>query len=80
MTAIAKELAQKALALSESERLELVSALLKSLPSDPEALAEKEWKEAWKAEILKRSDEIDSGKVVGISGDKVMAELRAKYG
>ncbi len=71
---------RKALALSENERLELVSSLLKSLPGDAEALSQKELQQAWKAEILTRAEEMESGKVQGIPGDKVLAELRAKYG
>jgi putative addiction module component (TIGR02574 family) len=36
--------------------------------------------EAWAVEIDRRLDGIRSGKVQGISGEQIMAELRRRYG
>ena len=63
MTVAAKKIVKQALALSESERAKIVSELLKSLSDDEENIPQDEWDEAWKKELEKRIDEIESGKV-----------------
>jgi hypothetical protein len=42
-------------------------------------LSPQEWEAAWGPELERRVREIDEGKVELIDGDRVMAELRAKY-
>ena len=63
MTVAARKIVKQALALSESERAKIVSELLKSLSDDEENIPQDEWDEAWKKELEKRIDEIESGKV-----------------
>jgi putative addiction module component (TIGR02574 family) len=75
-----KQLAEKALALPKEARERLAHQLLESLDSPGEKISRKEWNRLWKAELEKRLEEMKSGKVKGIPGAKVMAELRAKYG
>jgi putative addiction module component (TIGR02574 family) len=54
---------------------ELVGRLTEDLhTSDPEIEA------AWKAEIDRRIEEIQSGKVKGIPGEKVLARIRKTLG
>jgi len=62
--------------LSQEDRAELAQLLLNSLEpaEDPVAV-----KAAWKAELARRGEEIRSGKVIGIPGDEVLADLRKKY-
>jgi putative addiction module component (TIGR02574 family) len=81
MTAAAqKEIEQKALALPKKARDRLVHKLLELVDPPEEKLSRKEWNRLWKAELEKRLEEMESGKVKGIPAAKVMAELRAKYG
>jgi len=81
MTAAAqKQVVEKALALPKKARERLAKQLWESLEPVEEKISPKEWNRAWKAELLKRAEEMRSGKVKGIPGDRVMAELRAKYG
>ncbi|HEX4140797.1 MAG TPA: addiction module protein [Candidatus Methylacidiphilales bacterium] len=82
MTAAAqKQFFKQALSLPRKARANLWRQLDKSLSEDPEEkISKKEWNKAWKAELEKRLEEMESGKVKGIPAAKVMAELRAKYG
>ncbi|HEY0257141.1 MAG TPA: addiction module protein [Candidatus Methylacidiphilales bacterium] len=75
-----KEIASKALALPKEARERLAQQLLESLDPPEEKISPKEWTRLWKAELGKRLEEMESGKVKGIPAKKVMAELRAKYG
>ncbi len=61
--------------LSDCERAEMASLLIKSLDpgSDNDAAS------AWDMELARRVEEIESGRAVGIPAEKVFAELRAKY-
>jgi len=63
MTVAAKKLTKQILALSESERMEVVSVVLKSIPKDSDLPSQEEWDEAWKKELEKRIEEIESGAV-----------------
>jgi len=74
------EIASKALALPKEARERLAHQLLESLDPSEEKISRKEWNRLWKAELEKRLEEMESGKVKGIPAAKVMAELRAKYG
>jgi putative addiction module component (TIGR02574 family) len=44
-------------------------------PEDPEVV-----RAAWKAELLRRVEEIMSGRVVGIPAGEVFRRMREKYG
>jgi putative addiction module component (TIGR02574 family) len=63
MTAAAKKLAEQVLALPESDRETLFKLLRDSLPHGDETLSQEEWDGAWKKELEKRIEEIESGKV-----------------
>ena len=63
------------LPLSERERL--VAELIRDLDPVDSAPTE-EIEAAWDAEIARRLEDIDSGKVKGIPAEEVFARLRAK--
>lgn len=63
-------LLKAALALPESDRCLLVEELLESLPQDLGDVSE----EAWLAELQRRSDEIDQGRVELIPWEQLKAE------
>ena len=76
MTEALKQLIPQLQQLSPSERGELLDFLLTlKEPEDDPAEVEA----AWKAEIARRREEMLSGKVVGIPGDQVIAELREEF-
>jgi putative addiction module component (TIGR02574 family) len=60
------------LALPEEDRVEIIDAALASL-ADPGPLSEE-----WKAEIDRRSREINSGEVELIKNEEVFARVRAR--
>ena len=62
MNTTAKQLYDNALRLPDSERAELAAWLIESL--DPEV--DREVDEAWDAEIKRRIDELDNGKVTAV--------------
>ena len=62
MNATAKQLYDNALQLPDSERAELAAWLIESLDPDVDRLVD----EAWDAEIKRRIDELDSGKVTAV--------------
>jgi putative addiction module component (TIGR02574 family) len=68
----AREILQKALALSDNERAELAGNLIASLDTDldPDADA------LWQAEVARRWDEVRSGRVKTISLDEVKRRAR----
>ena len=59
------------LVLPASERARLLDKLIESLETDPTVEA------AWQREAQRRDDEIESGEVEALSGDAVVAQLRA---
>ena len=59
------------LILPASERARLLDKLIESLDTDPAVEA------AWQREAQRRDDEIESGEVEALSGDAVVAHLRA---
>ncbi len=73
MTHEAHELLQKALALPENERAELAGNLISSLETtvDPDADA------AWQAEVARRAQELDSGKVKTVPWEEVRQKGRS---
>ena len=59
------------LILPASERARLLDKLIESLETDPTVEA------AWQREAQRRDDEIESGEVEALSGNAVVAQLRA---
>ena len=59
------------LVLPASERARLLDKLIESLETDPTVEA------AWQREAQRRDDEIESGEVEALSGNAVVAQLRA---
>jgi putative addiction module component (TIGR02574 family) len=60
-----------ALELPEEERAALAHDLLASLDGPPEADAQ----EAWEAEIAKRLDELESGRVQTVSSEEALRRI-----
>ncbi len=63
-----------ALELPESERAALAHDLLASLDGPPDANAQ----QAWEAEIVKRLDELETGKVHTIDADEALRRIDAR--
>ena len=59
------------LVLPASERARLLDKLIESLDIDPTV------ETAWQREAQRRDDEIESGEVEALSGNAVVAQLRA---
>ncbi len=76
MTPRVSEVLEKALALSTQERGLLIDHLIESLDEGP---AEEGVEEAWADEIKRRVDEIRSGKVKMIPGERVLRELAKEF-
>jgi putative addiction module component (TIGR02574 family) len=68
----AHELLKKALALPDKERAELAGSLIDSLDETVDENAEA----AWQEEIVRRLDEVRSGKVKTVSWDDVRQKGR----
>jgi putative addiction module component (TIGR02574 family) len=77
MTNEAKGLLPQVLALSESDKLELLDLLseLTTPPNDPT-----DWDPEFKAELKRRVEELESGKFKGIPSEEVDRKMREKYG
>lgn len=75
MTETAQKLRAELATLDSEDRADLAYFLLQSLDEDvdPNVAAE------WDAELDRRITDIESGKLQGISGDEVMAELREMF-
>lgn len=71
MATLAEELYQKALDLEQKERAALAVRLIESLDREVEEGVEA----AWLAEVERRMEELDSGKVQSIPWDEVRARL-----
>jgi putative addiction module component (TIGR02574 family) len=67
-----RELLREALALPQEKRLRLLEKLNESLD------AETPLSEEWMAEIQRRSDELESGKVKGIPWEEVKRKKRSR--
>jgi putative addiction module component (TIGR02574 family) len=81
------EILESALALPIHERRELVLAVGRSLsesesaPPNPDDLASNSGlSAAWRAEIARRSEEIDKGQVQGVSWTVVRDQARRRHG
>ena len=73
-----EQIREAALALPRDERLELADTLYCSLmdQSDPESL---QLHPDWEAELNRRSEELESGKVPGIPWEDVRKELEELF-
>ncbi|HVS39109.1 MAG TPA: addiction module protein [Gemmataceae bacterium] len=74
MTDTLERLKAEAAALTGQQRAELAYFLIHSLDEQEEGV-----EEAWEAEIARRIEDIEAGRVVGIPAAQVFAELREKY-
>ena len=63
----------EALRLSATERARLIERLIASLDVDPGV------EEAWAAEVERRNNEVESGKVSLVSGPEAIAKLKALF-
>ena len=66
------ELAEEALALPPESRAFLVDKLLETLDFEEDFVIS----DAWRTEVRKRCQELDSGNVVSVPADDAIAELR----
>jgi putative addiction module component (TIGR02574 family) len=71
MAKLAEELYKKALGLDEKERASLAARLIESLDTETEEGVEA----AWLAEVERRMEELDSGKVQSIPWEELRARL-----
>jgi putative addiction module component (TIGR02574 family) len=70
-----ERLKAEAAALSSQQRAELAHFLIHSLDGEEEEGVEA----AWEAEVARRIEDIEAGRVVGIPAAQVFDELRKKY-
>ncbi len=75
MATLNEKLLRDVLSLPVDQRTVLVDKLLESL----NVPIKKEIEQAWAEEAEKRVDEINSGKVQTIPGDKVFQKIRDRY-
>jgi putative addiction module component (TIGR02574 family) len=71
MSSEVSELLKKALELPVTDRAELAGSLIESL----DQAEDKSVKDAWEAEIVRRMEDLDSGRVKPISHDEVLRRL-----
>ena len=72
MTQETQELLQKALALSENERAELAANLISSL----DATVDQDADASWQQEVVRRFQDIQSGKIGTVSWEEVQQKGR----
>ncbi|HET6427622.1 MAG TPA: addiction module protein [Phycisphaerae bacterium] len=72
MTPIGEKLKAQALELPEEDRAELAHVLIESLDGGADEGVE----EAWDAELRRRLEEIESGKVQGRRAEDVLGDFR----
>ena len=75
MTETAQRLRSELATLDSDDRADLAYYLLQSLDEEVDPNVEAEWD----AELDRRIADIESGKLQGIPGDEVMAELREMF-
>ena len=75
METTVESLEEQGLTLSVKDRLRLAHTMLKSAPPPGQDLTEEEWE----VELKRRADEIDSGKVVCRSWNKIREEVTERY-
>lgn len=72
------EVEKAMLALNEREIAALVHRGIQALDHDDDSVSQEEIDAAWRDELLRRIDDIESGKVKTIPGDEVFASVRAE--
>ena len=75
MKATLEQVTADALSLTSKERAALTRTLIESFD---EGLAEAE--PVWRDKVNRRVEEIQSGRVKGVSAEEVLTKLRTKYG
>lgn len=75
VTAKAERMKSELAGLTPEDRAELVRFLIESLDGDEEQGVAA----AWDAELKRRAEDIESGRVVGEPAEKLLREMRAKY-
>jgi len=75
MTETAEKLKSQLLELGSEDRAELAYLLLRSLDEEPETGVQV----PWEAQLERRWQEMESGKVAGAPAEEVFADLRKKY-
>ncbi|MEO1021509.1 MAG: addiction module protein [Bacteroidota bacterium] len=73
MTSNYKEIQHSALELDDAHRAQLAKTLIDSLDQE----VDDDIEQAWIEEVIKRKDEIESGKINPISGQEVHKAARA---
>lgn len=73
MPELLEQVYDTALQLNEADRGKLAARLIESLPPDDVL------REEWKVELLRRADEIRTGKVTGVPVETVLSRLRERY-
>jgi putative addiction module component (TIGR02574 family) len=76
MSVVMQNVLQSALALPETERVELVDALIASLPRDEQVALDDEFL----AELERRCDEVDAGAAKTFSWEEVKARVHGRLG
>jgi len=76
MSIIMQNVLQTALALPETERVELVDALIASLPRDEQVPLDDEFL----AELERHCDDVDAGTAKTFSWDEVKARVHGRLG
>lgn len=74
MTQQARELLQKALALSTEERMALVRVLIESF----DGVTEEDVERSWEEEISRRISDLDSGKARTVPWEEVQKRIAAR--
>lgn len=74
MTPTLQELKNASSGLPAPERAELAQFLLRSLDNEEDS-----WAEAWREELGRRLEDIQSGRVTGIPADEVLTKLLERY-
>jgi putative addiction module component (TIGR02574 family) len=77
MTERTQKLLDEVLALPTPERLDFIEKLMVSQGHDFHGFASAEIADAWDAEIARRLDEVDSGKVKPLSQEEFWARMQA---
>ena len=62
--------------MSESERMNIASVLLKSISKESDVVSQEEWDEAWEKELNKRIKEMESGEDPGVPLEVIWEDLR----
>lgn len=73
-----EEIEKELFELPTEDRARVVRDLIASLDRDEQQLSPEEWESAWKAELERRQQELDSGKVSLLPGEEVLKRARER--